>query len=131
MSATTTQTMPPHTMPGHLPPDYFSPLDDNSTFSLRIDDLPAYMPSAPSSGNNRAGGAIRVSEPKEFHTELKKSKTIATLTLVAESTLSKSIPTYVEGQSVKGRIRLSLDKPDTIQSVVVVVSCSYPWLSLS
>lgn len=137
MSAT--QTVPSQTVPGFLPPDYFSPLNDGSSaFAFRADsDLPAYVPppsesSGSINGNNGlgAGGVLETSQPKEFHSELKKKgKTIATLTLIADSALSKSIPTYVQGQSIKGRVGLSLDKPDTIQSVVVIVSVRWPSLA--
>ncbi|KAH9481701.1 hypothetical protein JR316_0006228 [Psilocybe cubensis] len=125
MSAT--QTVPPQSVPGFLPPDYSSPL--NETTSIRLDsELPAYVPPPPaSSGSNNghgigAEGALGSSQPKEFHSELKKKgKTIATLTLIADSALSKGIPTYAQGQPIKGRVKLNLEKPETIQSVVVTV----------
>lgn len=69
---------------------------------------------------------VMAQSPKEFYYELKKGgKSFAILTIIADGTYSKHMPTFVEGAPVKGRVRLILDKPDAIQSVVVNVSIVY------
>lgn len=44
------------------------------------------------------------------------------MTLVSEAAYSRTMPTFLEGTPVKGRVRLNLDQPDTIHSVAISVS---------
>ena len=45
-----------------------------------------------------------------------------TMTLLSEAAYSRTMPAFLEGMPVKGRIRPSMDQPDTIHSVVISVS---------
>lgn len=44
------------------------------------------------------------------------------MTLLSEAAYSRTMPAFLEGMPVKGRIRPSMDQPDTIHSVVISVS---------
>ncbi|KDR78940.1 hypothetical protein GALMADRAFT_137911 [Galerina marginata CBS 339.88] len=116
------ETLPP-------PPSYSDPTIelDNDVDALDVSalasELPAYTPGSRVSATPRRVVA-RQTEPKEFSHELKNrnGKPFAVLTIIAEGAYSKQIPTFIEGMPVKGRVRLILEKPDTIQSVVVSVT---------
>jgi len=71
------------------------------------------------------------SEPKEFDTKVeKKGRAIVTMTLVSEAAYSRTImPTSLERAPVKERVRLSLDQPNMIHSVVIAVS-AYSFLEM-
>lgn len=115
------------------PPSYFVPLSGDGTSpgpgpenaepdpESNTSELPAYMPSTRSSSMSRRR---ENPEPKEFSYDAKnrKGKSIAVLTIIAERSYSKHIPTFLQDSPVKGRVHLDLDKPDTIQSVVLTVS---------
>jgi len=82
--------------------------DPNPTVS----DLPAYTPSQQPT-----------QESKEFHYELKRDgKLLAVLTMISDAAHSKQIPTFFGGTPLKGKVHLTLDKPDAILSVAVSVS---------
>ncbi|KDR78971.1 hypothetical protein GALMADRAFT_244680 [Galerina marginata CBS 339.88] len=107
-----------------LPPSYSDPIigidGDADVFNVAASafELPAYTPSRTS--NPRAAREPGI---KEFPHELKKKgKSFAVMTIIAEESYSRQIPTFLEGMPVKGRVRLTLDKPDGIQSVVVSVT---------
>ncbi|PPQ92237.1 hypothetical protein CVT25_008919 [Psilocybe cyanescens] len=87
-------------------------------------ELPAYMPSTRSSSTSRRR---ENPEPKEFSYDVKnrKGKSIAVLIIIAERSYSKHIPTFLQDSPVKGRVHLSLDKPDVIQSVVLSIRGEY------
>ena len=83
----------------------------------------AYTPSQRPT-NARAGVG---QEPKEFYYELKKKgRLFAALTIVSDATYSKHMPTFLEGKPLEGRVRLTLDKPDAILSIIVSVSSLPP-----
>ncbi|KAH9481702.1 hypothetical protein JR316_0006229 [Psilocybe cubensis] len=115
---------------GSLPPSYTLPIapgesttSDDAFPSLQPSNLPAYTP--PSRRTNSAPtaqGELRQSMPKEFYYDLKRrGKVFASLTLIAEGTYSKHMPTFLEGQPITGRVKLSFDKPDALQSVIVSI----------
>lgn len=123
---------------GPLPPSYSLPsvTDEESTTgdpdsfpSLQPTNLPAYTP--PIRSRNSAAIAeaeLRQPAPKEFYYDLKRrGKVFTSLTLIAEGTYSKHLPTFLEGQPIKGRVKLSFDKPDALQSVIIVVSSTAQW----
>ncbi|KAF5326885.1 hypothetical protein D9619_004143 [Psilocybe cf. subviscida] len=107
-----------------VPPPDLSDLSSLISSDLQLSDLPSYSRSpaqAPvaSSGPARSTGR---SPPQEFHYELnKKGKTFAILTIIADGQISRQMPIFIEGQPVKGRVQLMLDKPDAIQSVTINV----------
>jgi len=116
-----------------LPPSYsgFSNEGINTTAAVNINtsssldehELPAYTPGRMTGLSRAAASVISQQQPKEFYYEIKKKgKPFATLTIIAEDSYSKNMPTIVEGAPIKGRVRLSLERPDAIQSVVVSVS---------
>jgi len=83
-----------------------------------VAELPAYTPSQQPTN---ARGVTQ--EPKESYYELKrKGRLFAALTMVSDVRYSKHMPTFLEGQPLKGRVRLTLDKPDAILSVIISVS---------
>ena len=93
--------------------DWNSETDPNPTLS----DLPAYTPSQ-----------HPTREPKEFHYELKRDgKLLAVLTMISDAAYSKQMPTFFGGTPLKGKVHLTLDKPDAILSVAVLVSALSSW----
>ncbi|KIM40545.1 hypothetical protein M413DRAFT_445989 [Hebeloma cylindrosporum] len=115
MSTANAPSEHPPTLPGMAIYDTGNP----GTHSANAHELPNYL------SNGRRGTASRPSgrsEPKEFDTKVeKKGRAIVTMTLVSEAAYSRTRPTFFEGTPVKGRVRLSLDQPDTIHSVVISV----------
>ena len=114
-----------------LPPAYSSsnPVDrDNGLANISGDpvgDLPAYSPSTRPAPTGRP--ATLSVPPKEYNHSLRvKGKVFAELTIVAGGNLSKSMPTFVTGQPIKGRVNLYLDKPDSFKSIVAHVSLVFP-----
>lgn len=82
-------------------------------------ELPSYAPSLrePSIRSRRHEDQI-----KEFENDIKrKGKTLVSMTILADASFSKHVPTFLEGSPVKGRVCLNLDKPDTFYSIVVSV----------
>ncbi|KAK7052152.1 hypothetical protein R3P38DRAFT_1637342 [Favolaschia claudopus] len=84
-------------------------------------ELPTY--SAPPSRPTAARTVSTQTPPKEFTFELKNyfSKPWARLTLLAHPTLSRTSPTFVQGSSIDGSLRLNLRSSDPIKSIAVVV----------
>lgn len=103
-----------------LPPSYSDPSTENiSERSSQSSDLPPY-----SAGRRvRPTPPTHQAVPKEFNYELKyKGKPLAIMTIIATEAFSKHVPTFLERQPIKGRVKLSFDKPYTVQAVVVSVS---------
>ncbi|KAF9055925.1 hypothetical protein BJ165DRAFT_1429602 [Panaeolus papilionaceus] len=62
-------------------------------------------------------------ELKDFDYELKKGGTPwATLTLTADSEISKNFPTFIESTPITGRVTLDLAKPDSITGVEINIT---------
>ncbi|KAF9563246.1 hypothetical protein CPC08DRAFT_686837 [Agrocybe pediades] len=122
MSAATMNQLPP-SYPGAFPAPGSGEFNRLSGYSDGLDGLdllPEYTPGRNSSSFRAV--AARQPTPKEFYYEVKKKgKAFAVLTIIAEGSYSKHMPTFLEGTPIKGRVRLSLDKPDAIQSVIVSV----------
>ncbi|KAF8150705.1 hypothetical protein B0H34DRAFT_729909 [Crassisporium funariophilum] len=101
-----------------LPPSYLDPFTDSTGAWAPGSELPAYTPSyvpAPAQRPNRPSQG-----PKEFEYDVKrKGKAFAVMSVTADATLSKKMPTYFEGVPIKGQVKLTLDKPDAIQAVIV------------
>lgn len=110
-----------------LPPSYDGgPLGGNGDPESipSVSDLPAYTPSQ---RPNSSTQAVLRREPKEFYYELKRNgKPFAVLTMISDFPYSRHMATFLEGTPVKGRVHLTLDKPDKILSVVVLVSSHPP-----
>ena len=52
------------------------------------------------------------------------------MTIIAEEALSRDVPTFLDHSPIKGRVKLTFDKPEIVQAVVVSVSpiiCSLFW----
>jgi hypothetical protein len=67
------------------------------------------------------------SQLREFNTEIKldrKGKSVVVLTVYGDMAVSKSLalPTVVQGQLLKGRVKFVLDKPDAVSGLNVCVS---------
>jgi len=109
-----------------LPPSY-STSDVFNTNNAHVNisndpfsPLPAYSPATRRSTTARS---VVSAPPKEFNYDLqKKGKLFAEMTIVAESGFSKTLPTFLEGQPVKGRVKLCVDKPDSFNAIIVHVS---------
>jgi len=105
------------TQSSSLPPSYSDPFAENiSERSSQSTGLPAYS----------VGRRVRPTPPtpqavpKEFDYELKyKGKPLATMTIIAAEAFSKHVPTFLERQPIKGRVKLSFDKPYRVQAVVI------------
>ena len=103
-----------------LPPTYSNDIDVLGIPAF-VSDLPAYSPGRPPPPGARPGN--RPFERREFHHELKKKGSpFAVLTISSEGPYSKTLPTFIEGQPIVGKVRLSLEKPEVIHSVIVSVS---------
>ncbi|KAH9481313.1 hypothetical protein JR316_0005835 [Psilocybe cubensis] len=87
-------------------------------------ELPAYVPSTRSSSRSRRR---EFPEFKEFSYDAKnrKGKSVVILTVIAERSYSKHIPTFLQDSPVKGRVHLDLDKPESILSVVLNIRGEY------
>ncbi|KDR78970.1 hypothetical protein GALMADRAFT_154856 [Galerina marginata CBS 339.88] len=111
-----------------VPPSYSGPTSgvlatDGThldTETSNVADLPLYTP-----GRRSVSRATSREEPqmKEFlyDTKNRKGKAVAVLNVIAERSYSKHIPTFLQDTPIKGSVSLSLDKPDTIQSVVLLI----------
>jgi len=98
-------TVPPYYDDGPPLVDWNSDPDPNPPVS----DLPAYTPSQ--------------QPTREFHYELKRDgKLLAVLTMISDAAYSKQMATFFGGTPLKGKVHLTLDKPDAILSVAVSVS---------
>lgn len=102
-----------------LPPAYSSDSLDALISQTEAPELPTYTRQSTPPPRTQAGRQPH----KEFTTELsKKGKPWAVLTMLADATLSGTIPTILEGSDVIGSVKLKLDKDDGIHSVIVSVS---------
>ncbi|KAF9475101.1 hypothetical protein BDN70DRAFT_996645 [Pholiota conissans] len=115
-------------VPPSQPPSYdfaaqTTRLNDDLVATPPVPDLPAYTTGQRPRAFPRAREPAERQNPQEYYYELKKrGKAFAILTITTEGTYhSKHMPTFVEGQPIKGRVQLILDKPDPIQSVVLTV----------
>ncbi|KAJ7782336.1 hypothetical protein DFH07DRAFT_320702 [Mycena maculata] len=83
-------------------------------------DLPIYTrrPTPPP-----AAARVEQREPKKFAFEIKnRGKTLwATLLVHGDPRLSKVIPTVLEGSNLEGSFALSLQSPDAIQAICIVI----------
>jgi len=110
--------------PVTLPPSYDGGTPSDPDYISPVSDLPPYTPRRRTISSARA--VVR-REPKEFYYELERNgKLFAVLTMIGDAAYSRHMATFLEGTPLKGRVRLTLDKPDTILSVVVSVSTPPP-----
>jgi hypothetical protein len=66
--------------------------------------------------------ARKLIKTKDFLSTIEnRGKPWALLTLTANESISKNIPTFFEGSPVKGTVKLSLDRPEYIYSVYLSV----------
>ena len=133
-----TQTRP------SLPPSYSEPDEGIAAPppATATDILPAYSASNRSTrslSNIITLSAVSSNAPlKAFRSEIKldkKGTSVAVLKVYGDKGLSKASPTLVEGQSLRGTAKLTLEKPEGFSKLVVYVSrspscCSpcYTWL---
>ena len=118
--------MPSVNSPSIHPPTLPSvPIDGTNGHGTKLANFKAHeLPNRLSNGRKETAPrpSVRL-EPKEFDTEVeKKGRAIVSMTLVSEAAYSRTMPTFLEGTPVKGRVRLNLDQPDTIHSVAISVS---------
>lgn len=119
------------------PPPSYSVSDERITVlvpppAAAIDTLPAYSPSNRSTRSRlsvtRSRSAVSSNcPPKEFRTAIKlgkKGTSVAVLAVCGDGGLSKASPTLVEGQSLRGTVKLVLEKPEGFSKLVVCVSRS-------
>jgi hypothetical protein len=109
----------------HLPTLPSVPINGANGHGTKLANFKAHeLPNRLSNGRKEIAPRPTVRpEPKEFDTKVeKKGRAIVTMTLVSEAAYSRTMPTFSEGTPVKGRVRLNLDQPDTIHSVVISVS---------
>lgn len=107
-----------------LPPSYIA--RDALHDSAPVDpELPVYTP-PPSRRPPMTPAASQLSREeriKEFEYDIKRrGRTIASMTILADGSYSKHLPTFVEGLPIKGRVYISLPKAEVLQSVVLSVS---------
>lgn len=106
----------------------------NDDFGTALDDhLPEYgalvASGAVQSSTTRLQSAPERVLPKEFSYKTEsKGKPIVVLNVLAPVAISKNIPTFSGQGPIKGNVRLSFEKPETIQSVVVSVCCLHSYL---
>lgn len=102
-----------------LPPSYSDiSADDTLQGVSQLSDLPPYS-------GRRVGPRRPTTQaiPKEFNYVLThKENPVVVMTIIAEKAFSKHVPTFPERSPIKGRVKLTCPKPDTVQAVVVEVS---------
>lgn len=102
-----------------LPPSYSNLSTDNvHQGPSQLSDLPPYAGRrvAPTRPTYQA-------VPKDFNYELQqKGRPLAVVTIIADEALSRDVPTFLEHSPIKGRVKLTFDKPEIVQAVVVSVS---------
>ncbi|CAA7267037.1 unnamed protein product [Cyclocybe aegerita] len=142
--ATMSATFAPSASNSPLPPSYsdpmpppFDPTSSTSSSTFDFDalspefppdtsPLPAYTPGPNHAASLRSRNSTSrpTTQPKEFYYELKKrGKPFACLTLTAYggAAFSKHMPTFVEGEKVKGRVELRLERPESVLGVYVQI----------
>lgn len=104
----------------NTPPNYAMPTGLRSP-GLNS-ELPTYSPRR-SPSTNTSWHSLREDRVKEFEYDIKnRGKTTATLTLLAEQSYSKHVPTFLQGSPVRGRVYLNADKVESVQLITVTVS---------
>lgn len=89
-------------------------------------ELPTYSPRR-SPSTNTSWHSLREDRIKEFEYDIKnRGKTTATLTLLAEQSYSKHVPTFLQGSPVRGRVYLTADKLESVQLITVTASVLSP-----
>ena len=122
------------------PPNYHSVHTSSpSTNTIQNDDFGTAVlgDHLPEYGTLVASGAVQSSTarlqsaperalPKEFAYKIEsKGKPIVVLNVLAPAAISKNIPTFSGQGPIRGDVRLSFEKPESVQSVVVSV-CYLP-----
>ena len=111
-----------------IPPSYAASLHESTisseTYDSRrasfSDDLPVYGPRRQSSSRSSRREAL--TQTKEFPFVIEHGgKEVVNLTLITERAFSKHVPTVLQDSPLKGKVHLNLEKPETIQSVVISV----------
>lgn len=100
-------------------PSYVGALLDNETSSTRDSTtLPTY-PGRPARPERR----VTQAQPKDFIYNIERNgKTWASLVVTADESISKAVPTIIEGKPIEGRVELHTGKSaDGIRGVVVTV----------
>lgn len=90
---------------------------------MNSEPLPPYI---------RQDSSARPREFKEFSISFEEGdKVQGALTLLFDATLSKNVPTLLEGSPLKGSFRLNLDRPDSISSITFGVYNPFPSCSIT
>ena len=83
--------------------------------------LPAYSPTNPIVPVTSASASI--SNSKVFTMEIeRKNKTMAVMTIAANRDFSKTLPTFIEGQPIRGTLKIDLEQRERFQEIVICVS---------
>ncbi|KAF8905076.1 hypothetical protein CPB84DRAFT_1772347 [Gymnopilus junonius] len=118
-----------HSRPEPIPPSYSASLHESITSSETYDtiptslanDLPTY-----SSCQHPRNPRRETPETKGFLFAVNQNrKEVVALEIIAIKSFSKHIPTVLQDSPVRGTVYLNLDKPETIQSVVISVRGNY------
>ncbi|KJA19498.1 hypothetical protein HYPSUDRAFT_204546 [Hypholoma sublateritium FD-334 SS-4] len=84
-------------------------------------ELPTYSPRR-SPSTNTSRHSLREDRTKEFEYDIKnRGKTTAMLTLLAEQSYSKHVPTFLQGSPVRGRVYLTAEKLESVQLITVTI----------
>lgn len=85
--------------------------------------LPGHLDKETSFQTSNTSNNSYDSSSRDFHYSLGRTGSPwATLTITADSQISKNIPTFVESSPIKGRVSLDLPKPDSITGVEIKAS---------
>jgi hypothetical protein len=95
------------------------PVYEAGTF-LVSGSLPVYSPRAP--GRPPSHGGSRGSTEHIFSLKDQKNKMRATLKLFSSAPTSTSLPTFLEGDKIKGSLELNIPSNEKIAGVSILVS---------
>lgn len=101
----------------HQPPVY----QTASPPAPSVTSLPAYT------RRSRPQTARRDTTEHVFDLRNKHNKPWATMTIMSSARGPEHLPTYLEGDRIKGSFKLDLDHPDAILSITVTVSVNLYW----
>ncbi|KAF9528462.1 hypothetical protein CPB83DRAFT_894250 [Crepidotus variabilis] len=120
MSVIIPLSSPPSYTPVEAISDDPPSLDDQQEANLGS-QLPTYANTVHRGGVSPATSSTP-SSVKEFTFSIKnRGKSLAVLTVIANRNVSNTMPTFIEGQPIKGSVRLNLGKAEAFQSVTIRV----------
>jgi hypothetical protein len=106
---------PPHSYAADSgPPEFEATTGDGEV-------LPSYADLTGVSAPRTSEGRTAHLKDYTFETEKKKGKPFVVMTLTADAALSPTMPSFLEGQAVRGKVKFIVDKPESFQHIVVDV----------